>query len=307
MRKLCFAPCAALTHDLRRGKLNSQERAVLGFNQMRGALGGALAAFLTKEHVGHDVGQPTPPELLHACLQPGDVLLVDGNTRISTGIKYLTQSTWSHAAIFVGSRRLAGANVALPAPADNSAALDYCAPCFVEADLIGGVRPASIQKYTRFATRICRPIGLTPDEQSALSDFVVTRIGEQYDLKNVVDLARYLLPTPPVPTRFRRKMIALGSGDPTRAICSTLIAQAFQSIRYPILPSMDDIENMDTSDPITQAQREKLLHIRHYSLFTPADFDISPYFQIIKPSIEVGFNFREIKWGAPQPENANAR
>ncbi|MBV1702417.1 MAG: lipo-like protein [Hyphomicrobiales bacterium] len=274
---------------------------------MREGVGQALAAFLTRQHVGHDVGQPTPPELLQACLKPGDVLLVDGNTRISTGIKYLTQSSWSHAAIFVGCPKLMAANVALPAPSRPSTPSDYSAPCFVEADLVGGVRTASIQDYTRMATRICRPIGLTPDEQRALSDFVTTRIGEQYDLKNVIDLARYLLPTPPVPTRFRRKMIALGSGDPTRAICSTLIAQAFQSIRYPILPSMEDIENMDTSDPITQAQREKLLHIRHYSLFTPADFDISPYFQIIKPSIEAGFNFHEIKWAGPDPAGAIAK
>ena len=44
------------------------------------------------------------------------------------------------------------------------------------------------------------------------------------DLKNVFDLARYLFPVPPVPSRLRRRLIALGSGDPTRAICSTVIA-----------------------------------------------------------------------------------
>ena len=67
-------------------------------------------------------------------------------------------------------------------------------------------------------------------------DFAVSEIGERYDMKNVFDLARYLFPMPPVPARFRRRMIALGSGDPTRAICSTLIAQAFGLVRYPILP-----------------------------------------------------------------------
>ena len=34
--------------------------------------------------------------------------------------------------------------------------------------------------------------------------------------------------------------ITLGSGDPTRAICSTLIAEAFQSEAYPILPELLD-------------------------------------------------------------------
>ena len=41
----------------------------------------------------------------------------------------------------------------------------------------------------------------------------VERIGLQYDLRNVLDLARYLFPTPPVPQRFRRRMIALGSEE----------------------------------------------------------------------------------------------
>lgn len=57
-------------------------------------------------------------------------------------------------------------------------------------------------------------------------------------LKNLLDLARYLLPAPPVPLRWRRRLIAFGTGDPSRAICSTLIAEAFQSVHYPILPEV---------------------------------------------------------------------
>jgi hypothetical protein len=77
----------------------------------------------------------------------------------------------------------------------------------------------------------------------------------------------------PVPQRWRRRMIALGSGVPTKAICSTLIAQAFGSVRYPILPRIELIESKET--------RREILHIRHYSLYAPRDFDISPYFAII--------------------------
>src|SRR6516162_8844122 len=39
---------------------------------------------------------------LRDTLRPGDVLLVEGKGRISGGIKYLTQSTWSHSALYVG-------------------------------------------------------------------------------------------------------------------------------------------------------------------------------------------------------------
>jgi hypothetical protein len=39
---------------------------------------------------------------LSRTLEPGDIVLIEGNQKISAAIKYLTQSTWSHAALFVG-------------------------------------------------------------------------------------------------------------------------------------------------------------------------------------------------------------
>jgi len=35
---------------------------------------------------------------------------------------------------------------------------------------------------------------------------------------------------------------------------------------------------------------------KHHSLFTPRDFDVSPYFQIVKPTIESGFDFHQLEW-----------
>src|ERR1700746_1108602 len=46
------------------------------------------------------------PESLKAIIQPGDVLLVDGDQRVSQAVKYLTQSTWSHSALFIGDALL---------------------------------------------------------------------------------------------------------------------------------------------------------------------------------------------------------
>jgi hypothetical protein len=69
--------------------------------------------------------------------------------------------------------------------------------------------------------------------------FAIARIGSRYDRANVIDLARHLIPMPPVPVRWWRRSIAAGSGDPTRAICSTLIAQAFQAVRDPVLPIVE--------------------------------------------------------------------
>ena len=73
-------------------------------------------------------------------------------------------------------------------------------------------------------------------------------------------------------------LLALGSGDPTRAICSTLIAQCFQCINYPILPR---------TIPGCAAD---ILQTRHHSLFVPRDFDVSPYFEIVKPTLVTGFD-----------------
>ncbi|MES3014227.1 MAG: dihydrofolate reductase [Pseudomonadota bacterium] len=109
----------------------------------------------------------------------------------------------------------------------------------------------------------------------------------------MIDLARYLVPTPPVPTHWRRRLIALGSGDPSRAICSTLIAQAFQSLHYPILPN---ITLRDATDSACRQCHREVLHIRHYSLYAPRDFDVSPFFEVVKPGLGSDFDYRSLTW-----------
>jgi hypothetical protein len=36
--------------------------------------------------------------------------------------------------------------------------------------------------------------------------------------------------------------------------------------------------------------------VRHHSLFAPRDFDVSPYFEVIKPTIEAGFDYQSLVW-----------
>jgi hypothetical protein len=202
------------------------------------------------------------------------VLLVEGNNHISGVIKYLTQSTWSHAALYVG-------------PIGDRVAEDGEPLLLVEANIGQGVVAAPLSKYLRFHSRICRPTGLTQEDCARVCAYATERIGFDYDLKNIIDLMRYLLPLP-VPQRWRRRMIALGSGHPTRIICSALIAQAFETVRYPILPKVTRIES--------EAARAEILEIRHSSLFAPRDFDISPYFEVIKPTIRNGFDYKAMAW-----------
>ena len=69
---------------------------------MLDTIGKLIAGYLQKEVPGYEPFTPSDPEHLRGVIQPGDVLLVEGNNRISGIIKYLTQSTWSHAALYVG-------------------------------------------------------------------------------------------------------------------------------------------------------------------------------------------------------------
>ena len=230
--------------------------------------------YLQRAEDGYEPFTPSDPDALRAALKPGDVLLVEGNNHISGVIKYLTQSTWSHAALYVG-------------PIGERTAEDGEPLVLVEANLGEGVVGAPLSKYFRYHTRICRPIGLTADDCARVCAYAAERIGFDYDVKNIIDLMRYLIPLP-VPQRWRRRMMALGSGHPTRIICSALIAQAFENVRYPILPKVTHAES--------EAARREILEIRHSSLYAPRDFDISPYFALVKPTVENGFDYRAMRW-----------
>ena len=255
------------------------------FGSLRIKIGKWLARYLSQPIPSYQPFSTYEIPLLEKILQPGDILLVEGNTRISTAIKYLTQSTWSHAAFYAG--------VETKQFTDTG---EFCP--LVEAELNNGVIASPLSKYRNFNIRICRPVGLSDEDRKKAVDFMVESLGLQYDLKHIFDLLRYLLPTPPIPVRFRRQMIALGSGDPSRAICSSLIAESFQSIHYPILPR---IEKRTEVSPYHYSVRE-IYHIRHHSLFTPRDFDVSPFFKIVKPTIEHGFDYRSLIFWDPQDE-----
>lgn len=245
-------------------------------DSFRTRIGQWLAAYIERPVANYTPFAVTPLEHLRTHLQPGDIVLVEGKSRVSAAIKFLTHSTWSHSAFYVG-----------PGHPDGE---------LIEADLQKGVIHVPLSKYDGFNLRICRPVGLRPQDLNGVLEHMTESLGRTYDLKNIFDLMRYLLPTPPVPQRFRRRMLALGSGDPTRAICSTLIAEAFQKVSYPILPRVE-------SDPDC-AHCGEILHIRHYSLFAPRDFDLSPYFRVVKPTIETGFDHHGLVWNHQNEQTA---
>ena len=250
-----------------------------------------MAARLQTESSGYQPYTPSDPETLYRTLRPADVLLVEGNRKVSAAIKYLTQSTWSHAALYVGD-----------AIGETDASGRQLR--LVEVNLGTGCEAVPLEKYESYNTRICRAVGLTPADRAAVVDFMIANIGLKYDNKNIIDMLRYFFPTPPVPVRWRRRMIEFGSGDPTRAICSSLVAQAYQAIRYPILPEVTLAPGR--AHAASDYSRSEIMHIRHHSLFTPRDFDLSPYFEVVKPTLKYGFDYKQVVWGDRHDQTAEA-
>ncbi len=212
----------------------------------------------------------TPPthtnDLLKRTLQPGDVLLVEGQQRFSMAIKYLTQSNWSHAALYIGNNEL------------------------IEADLKDGVIKIPVDTYKGYHTRICRPVNLTPEDLELIISSLVGKQGLKYDIVNIINLLKYLFPLHPFKKLGGSPFISLGSDDPTQVICSSIIAQAFHDIGYPIFPVVQTVEG------------KKRYAKRHVSSYVPSDFDRSPYFKVIKPSLEGGFDYKEVAWIKDTPD-----
>ncbi len=215
----------------------------------------------------HRAAPPTHTmDKLKRTLRPGDVLLVEGQQRFSMAIKYLTQSNWSHAALYIGNNEL------------------------IEADLKEGVIRIPVDTYKGYHTRICRPINLEPDDLNKIIEFLISQQGLSYDIINIINLLKYLFPLHPFKKLVGSPFISLGSDDPTQVICSSIIAQAFQDIGYPIFPVVKTVEG--------QVKYAK----RHVSSYVPSDFDRSPYFSVIKPTLEHGFDYKEIPWIQVTPE-----
>ena len=102
--------------------------------------GQMLARYLEKPVSGYEPFTPSDPVALSASLKPGDVLLVEGNNRISGVIKYLTQSTWSHAALYVGK-------------IDGKTSPDGETHVLVEANIEDGVVSVPLSKYGDVAAK----------------------------------------------------------------------------------------------------------------------------------------------------------
>lgn len=258
------------------------------------------AALLTKPRRTYEQRVPNNLDALRRSLRTCDVILVEGDQHISQVICYLTKSSWSHVAIYVGDALLHGD----PARAAELRGRfgEEARHLLVEA-VDEGVVVAPISKYERYNLRVCRPHGLRKEDMAPVLEEVIRRIGHKYDVKHIVDLARHFFPIGLLPQRWQRRDYRFGRGAENEVICSCMIAKAFARIGYPILPQ-GTVEPVDAPmslwDRVARRPQRKVARFRelHNSLITPRDFDLSPYFEIVKFNhfADPYFSYRDIVW-----------
>lgn len=205
-----------------------------------------------------------------ASIKLGDVLLVAGRSRASQVITMVTQSRWSHASIYIG-RYNEITDVAMRATLKKFYSGSDNEQLLIESQMGKGVIITPLKSYRLEETRLCRPTGLNHKDAQKLLGYCINRLGLKYDMRQIFDLARFLFPWGILPRLWRTSLFRHNAGEPTHATCSLLLAEAFAVVRYPILP---DVIYSETSE-VEVVQRNA-------RLFTPCDFDESPFFDIIK-------------------------
>ena len=141
----------------------------------------------------------------------------------------------------------------------------------IEALLGKGTIITALKEYKDEHIRICRPKNLMPHDAQKVISFCINQVGLDYDVRQIFDLLRFMFPYSFLPRKWRSSLFAKNPGAQTRTVCSTMLAEAFHSVKFPILPFAEKTENGKIR-----------LFQRNPRLYTPKDFDYSPYFDIIK-------------------------
>lgn len=222
-------------------------------------------------------------------VRTADVLLIEGRNRISHIVQSITQSPWSHAALYIGHIH----NI------DDPKLREYVQqhykgslsePLLIEAMIGEGTIIVPMSKYKEEHVRVCRPTGLSHYDAQKIIEYAVNSIGRTYSVRHFIDLGRFLLSSKFIPKQWNSTLFKNSKGKAKQDICSVMIAKAFASVKFPILPFIRQNKN-----------RQIEMIQRNPKLYAPCDFDYSPYFDIIKyPMMPVhGFTaYRHLPWQA---------
>lgn len=216
-----------------------------------------------------------------------DVILVEGRSRVSDVIRMMTQSPWTHSALYIGRLHdIESSNLREKISSSLEVALNE--QLVIEGYLGKGTIITPLSYYKKEHLRICRPKGISRSDIQKVISYAIEQLGTEYNVRQIMDLARFMFPWEILPRQWRSSLFEHKVGESTRTVCSSMIAEAFASINYPILPLIKRHEETGI----------ELIH-RNPKIYTPKDFDYSPYFDIIKfPFIELDHmpTYRNLPW-----------
>lgn len=202
-------------------------------------------------------------------VRPGDVLLIDGRSRLDARLRRILQTRWTQAALYLGRLK------DLRDPSLRATVTEYL-PCEPDTQLIlralphGGIQLQVLPELQGEHLRLCRPRGLGEEDAQTVIRYGLSRLG-------VVSRLRWpealflMLPWGLLPERWRRPLLMRYAGRMLRALNGSTIGEAFSFIQFPVLPL---VKRTDTD--ISRLYR------RHPRLFLASDFDHSPYFDVVK-------------------------
>ncbi|MGH8490369.1 MAG: YiiX/YebB-like N1pC/P60 family cysteine hydrolase [Gammaproteobacteria bacterium] len=239
------------------------------FRTLQTWLWAQATAWLTAERPGGDVPLVDFERLSYE-LRPCDVILVEGRTRLSEVVKTITQSVWTHAALYIG-RIHDTDSPALRARLTAFNQGDPGAQLLVESLMGRGTVITPLSHYKDHHLRLCRPTNISRQDAQHVVASAIKRLGHDYDVRQLLDLARFMFPYGLLPRRWRSSLFEHNAGVNTRSTCATMLVEAFQSVAYPIRPVMQRV-----------AGGKLRVYVRNPRLYTPKEFDDSPYFDIIK-------------------------
>lgn len=225
-------------------------------------------------------------------IRPADVLLIEGQNKFSGIVKQITQSSWSHSTLYIG-RLYDIDDIHLRAHVRKFYHGSPDEQLLIESLMGRGTIITPLSRYRNYHIRICRPRGLSREDAQKVIGFGIQNLGMRYSLRHIFDLARFLFPWGILPRRWRSSLFVHNALKPTEEICSSMIARAFLSVRFPIIP-----EIKEGHSGVTLVSRDP-------RLFTPKDFDSSPFFDIVKypmlmPALEVPY--QDLHWQPNQED-----
>lgn len=203
-------------------------------------------------------------------LRPGDVLLIEGRSKVADIIKVITQSIWTHSILYVGHLH----------DIDDPDLREHIKKFYdgntedqiiIESFLGQGTIADTLEKYRNEHVRICRPRGLTRSDSQEVIHYAIRQLGTDYNVRQLLDLARFMFPYSFIPRRWRSSLFEHNAGRPTKTVCSSMMAEAFALVHFPIRAVL----YQDNDGTLK-------LYRRNSQLIIPADFDYSPYFDVIK-------------------------